>query len=123
MSLKKASVSQDGKRIPVEHGHIDEIWIQKKHALNRVYIRIGYYRDYASFIAGDDAIETRDVNVPLSPPDIPDVPEGQDKESVPPIVDPFEDMRDQINEIVNAFIGKSYLLAKKVPDWVDAEDV
>lgn len=118
--LKKIGLDSDSKGIPLEFLRIEEIWIQRTITADRVYIKLGYYTDQASYIAGNGPVETRRVNVPLVAPEIPEVKEGE-PELV--IEDPFADVRDTVIEEVDAFIARAYLLTKKMPEWADSEDV
>lgn len=120
MGFEKADVDRQGRGIPVNYARVEEIWIQKKKSANRVYIQLGFYTDKASYVTGNGPVEIRRVNVPLVPPEIPEVAEGEPK---PIVDDPFAGMRDQVIVEVDDFIAKAYLLAKKMPEWADAKDV
>lgn len=120
MGFEIADTDKEGRGIPVNYARVEEIWIQKKKTVNRVYIRLGLYTDQASYVTGNHPVEIRRINVPLDPPEIPEVEEGEPE---PIVDDPFAGMRDQVIEEVDAFIAKAYLLAKKMPEWSDAKDV
>ncbi len=127
MSLEKTIIDIEKKGREIGFARIEEIWIQKTASADRVYIRLSCYTDEATYIAGGPPVDHRRVNVPLTPPEIPEVEEVKEgepqPEPTPPIFDPFEDMREELTAAVDAFIAMTYQLSKKMPEWADAKDV